>query len=171
METPHPHHLLRDIATKLHGASGSDGFGKQAEQFARFFGTPKFLLGQTLIVTVWLIINAMGASTTWDPYPFILLNLMFSLQAAYAPPLILLAQTRQADRNKALADADNAHREALANAAADRHAISQQQLEALKSVLELNTQLTEKVEALTAEIHGRVVKGWPVSRRTHPFGG
>ena len=59
----------------------------------------------------------LAATLRWDPYPFILLNLAFSLQAAYAAPLILLAQARQADRDKALSDADANHREALANGA------------------------------------------------------
>lgn len=81
---------------------GADTFGRRAERFARFFGTPKFLIGQTVLVASWIAINAAAAFLRWDPYPFILLNLMFSLQAAYAAPLILLAQTRQADRDKAL---------------------------------------------------------------------
>ena len=84
---------------------GGDTFGRRAEAFARFFGTPKFLVGQSLIVVAWIAFNAAAAALRWDPYPFILLNLAFSTQAAYAAPLILLAQTRQADRDKALNDA------------------------------------------------------------------
>lgn len=72
---------------------GNDWFGLKSEKFARFFGTPGFLPGQTLIVGVWITVNVVGW-TRFDVYPFILLNLMFSLQAAYAAPLILLAQTR-----------------------------------------------------------------------------
>src|SRR5215203_1558165 len=87
---------------------GSDWFALKAEAFARFFGTPVFLLTQTAIVAVWIAINAAGL-VRFDRYPFILLNLAFSLQAAYAAPLILLAQTRQADRDKAHADADAQH--------------------------------------------------------------
>ncbi len=71
----------------------------RAESFARFFGTPTFLIAQTIIVAVWIWVNVAGW-TQFDIYPFILLNLAFSLQAAYAAPLILLAQTRQADRDK-----------------------------------------------------------------------
>ena len=89
---------------------GADRFGRRAESFARFFGTPRFLVGQTVIVAAWIAVNVV-AIFRWDPYPFILLNLMFSLQAAYAAPLILLAQTRQADRDKAQAEADAQHRE------------------------------------------------------------
>ena len=86
---------------RLNYAFGDDWFALKAEGFARFFGTPVFLIGQTFIVLVWMVVNLAGW-TTFDLYPFILLNLAFSLQAAYAAPLILLAQTRQADRDKAL---------------------------------------------------------------------
>jgi Protein of unknown function (DUF1003) len=91
---------------------GGDWFALKAEAFARFFGTPFFLISQTVVVGVWIIANATGF-TSFDLYPFILLNLAFSLQAAYAAPLILLAQTRQADRDKAHALADAAHREEI----------------------------------------------------------
>jgi len=73
---------------------GSDKFALRAEAFARFFGTPTFLGAQTLIVLIWICLNLFGV-THFDIYPFILLNLAFSLQAAYAAPLILLAQTRR----------------------------------------------------------------------------
>ena len=69
-----------------HGAFGSDAFGKRAERAARFFGTPQYIIGQTLIVIAWIIVNAVAISLQWDPYPFILLNLAFSTQAAYAAP-------------------------------------------------------------------------------------
>jgi uncharacterized membrane protein len=71
-----------------------------AERLARFLGTGRYLVAQTLLVIVWIILNLAAASLRWDPYPFILLNLAFSTQAAYAAPLILLAQNRQADRDK-----------------------------------------------------------------------
>jgi uncharacterized membrane protein len=83
----------------LRGAFGQDRFGKAAERFARFFGTPRFIVGQTVVVAIWIAINGLVVAFRWDPYPFILLNLAFSTQAAYAAPLILLAQTRQADRD------------------------------------------------------------------------
>ena len=78
----------------------ADAFARFAENVARFFGTGRYLAIQTVFVVVWLILNAVSWSLRWDPYPFILLNLMFSTQAAYAAPLILLAQNRQADRDK-----------------------------------------------------------------------
>jgi uncharacterized membrane protein len=141
----------------IHGPFGADTFGRRAESFARFFGTPRFLIGQTVLVASWIAFNAVALSLQWDPYPFILLNLMFSLQAAYAAPLILLAQTRQADRDKAMSTADTDHREALAAAALQRQEIANQQAVHLRELLELNTSLTEQVHQLTAQIHNKVV--------------
>ena len=135
---------------------GADAFGRKAEAFARFFGTPVFLIGQTIIVVIWIVINVVGAARAWDPYPFILLNLAFSLQAAYAAPLILLAQTRQADRERVFSEADAAHREALAQAGLERNAIALSQGTKLQELLEANTRLTEQVEKLSREIHGRI---------------
>jgi uncharacterized membrane protein len=63
-------------------------------------GTGTFLFWQTLFVVIWIILNLSAVSLRWDPYPFILLNLAFSTQAAYAAPLILLAQNRQDDRDR-----------------------------------------------------------------------
>ena len=100
---------------------GTDAFALKAEAFARFFGTPTFLGAQTLLVLLWVGANLSGL-VSFDLYPFILLNLAFSLQSAYAAPLILLAQTRQAARDKASADADALHREALATANEERMA-------------------------------------------------
>jgi uncharacterized membrane protein len=142
---------------------GPDGFGRRAEAFARYFGTPGFVIGQTVIVAVWIAVNVAGYSR-FDVYPFILLNLAFSLQAAYAAPLILLAQTRQADRDKAHADADAQHREELARANAARQGIAARQADKLRELLEANTRLTEQVQTmaaridtLTREIHGKLV--------------
>jgi uncharacterized membrane protein len=123
-------------------AFGGGGFGKAAEAFARFFGTPKFIIGQTMIVALWIGANAYGA-THFDLYPFILLNLAFSTQAAYAAPLILLAATRQADRDKAFTAADAEHREALN--------------ERMLALLTQNTELTQAVKKLTDEIHGKII--------------
>jgi uncharacterized membrane protein len=150
----------------LHLASvfGDDWFALKAEAFARFFGTPTFLIGQTVLVGLWMLVNIVGW-THFDIYPFILLNLAFSLQAAYAAPLILLAQTRQADRDKATAIADAAHREALQQENEERLAQGIQQTALLVEMLRQNTaitetikSLTERVEALTLEVHQRIVK-------------
>jgi len=85
-----------------------DSFGRFSEEVARTFGTARFLIIQTVVVVVWITINLTAAALRWDPYPFILLNLAFSTQAAYAAPLILLAQTRQVERDRAEAERDRA---------------------------------------------------------------
>jgi uncharacterized membrane protein len=85
-----------------------DAVGRFAEGIARFLGTGRFLAVQTLIVVVWIALNVFAVRLRWDPYPFILLNLAFSTQAAYAAPLILLAQNRQADRDRVQAEEDRA---------------------------------------------------------------
>jgi len=126
---------------------GSDWFGKKAEDFARFFGTPAFLVAQTIIVAVWIWVN-MAGWTQFDVYPFILLNLAFSLQAAYAAPLILLAQTRQADRDKAHSLADAQHREELHQVNEERQQQMQNQAALLVEMLKQNTALTESVQTL-----------------------
>jgi len=137
---------------------GGGSFGAKAETFARFFGTPKFLIGQTLVVGAWILLNALKL-VHFDLYPFILLNLAFSLQAAYAAPLILLAQTRQADRDKAHAEADAKHREDVARATLQRQQLAERGIDLLKKLLDENTQLTKQVEELTQQIHGKLVTG------------
>jgi uncharacterized membrane protein len=94
----------------------ADAFGRFSEALARFLGTGKYLFGQTLFVIFWIILNTIGIINHWDPYPFILLNLAFSTQAAYAAPLILLAQNRQDDRDRANIERD---REVAARTQAD----------------------------------------------------
>jgi uncharacterized membrane protein len=144
-------------------AFGEDAFGRRAETAARFFGTPEYIAGQTIAVVVWIALNALAVSFRWDPYPFILLNLAFSTQAAYAAPLILLAQTRQADRDKDALDRLEAHRDEMMRHMGEREAAIKKETGALKLLIEANTvltqedkALTEKVEALTREIHARL---------------
>jgi uncharacterized membrane protein len=84
-----------------------EAIGRGAEAFARFMGTGKFLLYMSAFVVVWVLINAFALfGLRWDPYPFILLNLFFSVQASYAAPLILLAQNRQDDRDRVALEQD-----------------------------------------------------------------
>ncbi|MFI5956503.1 DUF1003 domain-containing protein [Cryptosporangium sp. NPDC051539] len=78
----------------------ADAFGRLSERVAQFLGTGNFIIIQTCIVIIWVLINIFAVQLRWDPYPFILLNLAFSTQSAYAAPLILLAQNRQADRDR-----------------------------------------------------------------------
>ena len=128
---------------------GPGWFGGFAERTARFLGTPRYLLTQSLVVVVWIAWNA-ATGADFDPYPFILLNLAFSTQAAYAAPMILLAQTRQADRDKSWSEADAQHRESISNTTLD---LLEQNTELTRQVMALSEQLA----ALTAEIHAHVV--------------
>jgi len=159
MAAPENHHR-RFHAPHAHLATtfGEDGFGRWAEHTARIFGTPAYLITQTVLVILWIAVNVAVISFQWDPYPFILLNLAFSTQAAYAAPLILLAQTRQTERDKAWSDADARHREDL----------SQNTLTLIEqntALLQRNTELTEQVadlsrqlKDLTQKIHDAIVK-------------
>ncbi|HEY8966211.1 MAG TPA: DUF1003 domain-containing protein [Candidatus Methylacidiphilales bacterium] len=167
MSTPsaHPRHPLRFHLPHFHLAPvfGNDWFALKAESFARFFGTPVFLVAQTLIVALWISVNVFHV-WKFDEYPFILLNLAFSLQSAYAAPLILLAQTRQADRDKAHAEADAQHREDLAKASAERQLVAAEQTAHVMELVKQNTEMTEliktlsqRIETLTSEMHGKVV--------------
>jgi uncharacterized membrane protein len=89
----------------------SDAVGNFTESIARFFGTGSYLLMQTILVIVWIILNIVAVGMRWDPYPFILLNLAFSTQAAYAAPLILLAQNRQENRDRVTLEQDRTRAE------------------------------------------------------------
>ena len=142
-------HLRR----RHHGAFGDDAFGRFSERVARFLGTPQYIVGQSIVVVVWIVVNSVVVLRHWDPYPFILLNLAFSTQAAYAAPLILLAQTRQADRDKVTAEiADKRHTE-LEQSTYKRGAQIKTETDKLTRLLEENTKLTEQVAALTRQIH------------------
>ena len=169
----HPLRFHLPIA-HLGTAFGNDWFGLKAEKFARFFGTPTFIICQTIIVAAWIVLNVMGV-LHFDLYPFILLNLAFSLQAAYAAPLILLAQTRQADRDKAHSDADAQHREALAKASLERMDVAENQTMLLLELLRQNTVLTEmslklseRVELLTSELHSHLMNESPSKAEAKP---
>ena len=85
-----------------------DAFGRFSERIARFIGTGRFLVYMTVFVIVWLIINTLAAKYIYDDYPFVFLTLILSLQASYAAPLILLAQNRQADRDRVNLEEDRA---------------------------------------------------------------
>jgi uncharacterized membrane protein len=103
----------RDDLSTPRGSPGGpvydpDSFARFAERLARFLGTGRYLAAQTILVLIWIAMNAFAWALRWDKYPFILLNLAFSTQAAYAAPLILLAQNRQADREKAEIERDRA---------------------------------------------------------------
>jgi uncharacterized membrane protein len=143
-----------------HGAFGQDAFGRGAETAARFFGTPQYIVGQSVVVVLWIAINSIGVIAGWDPYPFILLNLAFSTQAAYAAPLILLAQTRQADRDKVTAARAEHRHDEQSRRGNERVQALKAETDKLGQLLEANTdltrqdkELTEQVASLTREIH------------------
>jgi uncharacterized membrane protein len=142
------------VDAERHGAFGQDAFGRGAEKVARFFGTPRYIVGQTILVIAWIAVNSAAVAFRWDPYPFILLNLAFSTQAAYAAPLILLAQTRQADRDKVSADMQERHREREEQAGEERVAAIKAETDRLAQLLESNTDLTRQDKELTEQIAG-----------------
>ena len=99
---------VRGRRLNLFARMDPDTVGRFAETTARLMGTGRFLMIQTVLVAIWVALNVFSVALRWDPYPFILLNLMFSVQAAYAAPLILLAQNRQAERDRVQAEEDRA---------------------------------------------------------------
>jgi uncharacterized membrane protein len=121
-----------------------DAFARFAERLARFLGTGRYLAVQTVIVFAWIVLNLTAASLRWDPYPFILLNLAFSTQAAYAAPLILLAQNRQADRDRAEVERD---REMNARSLADTEYLARE-IAAVRLALDRKADRDDLVEPL-----------------------
>ena len=134
-----------------------DTFGRFAERFARFMGTARFLLYMTAFVGVWLLWNWLGpTSHRFDAYPFIFLTLMLSLQASYAAPLILLAQNRQEDRDRVIAEGDR-----LANqrAHADMEFLAREMASLRMALGEVATRdyVRSELRTLLNEIEERVV--------------
>ena len=128
-----------------------DAFARYAERMARFLGTGRYLAFQTLLVIVWIVLNVTAASLRWDPYPFILLNLAFSTQAAYAAPMILLAQNRQADRDRGETERD---RDMNARSLADTEFLARE-MAAIRIALERKVDrddLTDAMNRLTEAI-------------------
>ncbi len=104
LDQPKDVHRARTLRSRI----DPEKFGQASENLARYFGTARYLVIQTAFVMVWIALNILQFTREihWDPYPFILLNLAFSTQAAYAAPLILLAQNRQADRDRVQIEQD-----------------------------------------------------------------
>jgi uncharacterized membrane protein len=139
-----------------------DGFAKISERIARFLGTGRFLAMQTVLVVFWIGLNLVAWRIRWDPYPFILLNLAFSTQAAYAAPLILLAQNRQDDRDRIALEEDRRRAE---RTKADTEYLARE-LAALRiAVGEVVTRdyLRGELERLTATLQA-AVDGQPAAR-------
>ncbi len=150
-------------------------FGRFAETFARFMGTARFLFFMTVFVIVWLTINVVGVwGLEWDPYPFILLNLLFSTQASYAAPLILLAQNRQESRDRVIAEQD---RDVNVRAHADMEYLAREVASLRMAVGEVSTRdfLRSELRNLLAEIDERAkrrddqeIAGRPPPRSLEP---
>jgi len=99
----------RESRSSLRGNYDAEAFGRLSERFARFLGTARFLVYMTIFVFTWVLWNILApVDLRWDDYPFIFLTLILSLQASYAAPLILLAQNRQADRDRIALNEDRA---------------------------------------------------------------
>jgi len=141
-----------------HGAFGDDTFGRFAEKTARLFGTPQYIVGQTIVVALWIVANSIVWFGRFDPRPFILLNLIFSTQAAYAAPLILLAQTRQADRDKLHGERIDERHTALEESAARQTKEIVQLLESNTTLTQQDKELTTEVAKLTREIHALLTR-------------
>ncbi len=128
-----------------------DRFGRFSEAVAAFLGTATYLVGQTVVVIIWIVINLLAVRLRWDPYPFILLNLVFSTQASYAAPLILLAQNRQADRDRAQTERD---REINARTLADAQYLAREVASLRLGISELarGRDVLRELERLTDEV-------------------
>jgi uncharacterized membrane protein len=135
-----------------------DAFGRFSEAIARFLGTGKFLAGQTILVIFWIALNTIGLIHHWDPYPFILLNLAFSTQAAYAAPLILLAQNRQDERDRLSIERD---REVAARTQADTEFLARELTAVRLSVADTVTnedldRALERIEEAIVRLEARI---------------
>jgi uncharacterized membrane protein len=132
-----------------------EAFGVVSEKFARFMGTPYFLIGMTVFVVAWVGWNiAAPAGARFDQYPFIFLTLMLSLQASYAAPLILLAQNRQEQRDKVIAEQD---RQANARGHADMEFLAREVASLRMAVGEVATRdfLRSELRTLLSELDTR----------------
>ncbi|CAI9408012.1 DUF1003 domain-containing protein [Nocardioides sp. T2.26MG-1] len=146
----------------------SDAFGIFAEQFARFMGTARFLIYMTLFVIAWVFWNlAVPGESSFDDYPFIFLTLMLSLQASYAAPLILLAQNRQEQRDKVVAEQD---RQANARAHADMEFLAREVASLRMAVGEVATRdfLRSELRALLSDLDERAQDGLREGGQAHP---
>jgi uncharacterized membrane protein len=139
-------------------------FGRFSETVARNLGTARFLVVQTFLVFVWIIINVVSITLQWDPYPFILLNLMFSVQAAYAAPLILLAQNRQEDRDRQALENDRA----VAARTQENAEYLARELAGVRLALSntvTSTELRESIDALNERLDQLLSHSTPNERR------
>jgi uncharacterized membrane protein len=164
-----------DLSRPAHGPKLSihydpEAFGRFSESLARYLGTARFLVIQTCIVAVWIALNVAAVNLRWDPYPFILLNLMFSTQAAYAAPLILLAQNRQDERDRAQTAED---RRVAARTQADTEYLARELAALHLAIAELATtsDLNNAIDALGDSLAGAAEPAGPATADPDPPAG
>jgi uncharacterized membrane protein len=160
----------RGASPRMGARYDADAFGRLSERVARFLGTGRFLVGQTVLVVAWIGLNTAGFIRHWDPYPFILLNLAFSTQAAYAAPLILLAQNRQDDRDRASIERD---REVAARTQADTEFLARELASVRLALADVVT--TRDLDDRLNRLEKLLVDGQPSARpqqqpNSHPIG-
>lgn len=146
-----------------------EAVGRVSEQFARFLGTGRYLAIQTVAVIAWILLNVGAFAWQWDPYPFILLNLAFSTQAAYAAPLILLAQNRQENRDRVSLDEDRRRAE---QTKADTEYLARELASLRLAVGEVATRdylrrELEEVRDLIADLHRPAAGSGPATTSSH----
>jgi len=129
-----------------------DRFGRFAERVVRVFGMPWFLAGQTAVIVAWVVVNALRGLPHFDPYPFIFMNLVFSALAAYAAPFILLAESRQADRDRARAQAEERHHEELERRQQELLEQDNSQTRQIARLLQHDTAQTEHLAELLEQV-------------------
>jgi uncharacterized membrane protein len=162
----------RGSAPRMGARYDADAFGRMSEAIARFLGTGRFLAGQTIFVIGWIVVNTVVLLRAWDPYPFILLNLAFSTQAAYAAPLILLAQNRQDDRDRGSVERD---REVAARTQSDTEFLARE-LAAVRLALEdvvTTADLTGRLSQIERLIRDQAAGGqaFPMNQGDDRMGG
>jgi len=162
---------VADLSTPRYGRGfglhyDPEAFGRFSEGIARTLGTGRYLVAQTVIVIVWIIVNIAAAALRFDPYPFILLNLAFSTQAAYAAPLILLAQNRQDARDRAQTDEDRRNA-ALVQAETEYLAREVANIRILVASLPTAEELTNALERVTEAIDRLAAPPEETTRTAH----
>jgi uncharacterized membrane protein len=162
-----PRETRRQPLLRRRPSYNSDAFGSFAEQFARYMGTARFLMWMTGVVVIWVLWNAFApADWKFDEFPFIFLTLALSLQASYAAPLILLAQNRQEQRDKVIAEQD---RQANARGHADMEFLAREVASLRMAVGEVATRdfLRSELRTLLTELDTRDQEAREQDARDH----
>jgi uncharacterized membrane protein len=145
-------HIPAGIARRSRSSCSYDRFGRFAERLVRAFGMPWFLAAQTAVIVAWVVANSLAGLPHFDAYPFIFLNLVFSALAAYAAPFILLAETRQADRDRARARAEERHHDELERRQQELLEQDNSQTQQIARLLEQDTAQTEHLAELLEQV-------------------